>query len=111
MITLYDLITQKQQGEGSLALALPTPDAPLPAVNKSSISAALINLVPALEIMPQKDVSEFSQSVAKLVTDDQFLKELSDTIQQPSKGETEDEFVKRCNKALFALLDERLKSK
>ncbi len=104
MKTLYEFI--KSECYDGSAAALPAPEA-----TRESIGNALVSLVPSFGIVPEKDVAAFSDGIAKLVTDDKFLKELSETVHQPSKGETEDEFVKRCNRALFALIDERLATK
>jgi hypothetical protein len=106
MITLFDFIMKN--GVVSQVAALPAPKDEMRIATRESIEIALVNLVPSLQSVPKNDVAVFSEGIAKLVTDNEFLKALSETVHQPSKGETEDEFVLRCNRALFAMIDERL---
>lgn len=53
--------------------------------------------------------TEFAEGAAKLVTDREFLGELEGEIGLPKSGETEDEFVARAKKAMFSMLQTKLK--
>ncbi|MGJ3439979.1 hypothetical protein AAZU54_08275 [Pseudomonas sp. Je.1.5.c] len=53
--------------------------------------------------------TEFAEGAAKLVTDREFLGELEGEIGLPKSGETEDEFVSRAKKAMFNMLQAKLK--
>ncbi len=57
----------------------------------------------------ENKAAEFAEGAAKLVTDKEFLGELEDEIGLPKSGETEDEFVARAKKAMFNMLQARLK--
>lgn len=53
--------------------------------------------------------TEFAETAAKLVTDRKFLDELEGEIGLPKSGETEDGFVSRAKKAMFSMLQAKLK--
>lgn len=59
----------------------------------------------------KNDISVFSSKFSGLVFSDEFILELSNTIQRPYLGESEETFVKRCKESLFALIDKHLKEK
>ncbi len=53
--------------------------------------------------------SKFAEGAATIITDKKFLEELEGEIGLPKTGETEDEFVARAKKAMFEMLQIKLK--
>lgn len=103
MATFSDFYKQEQE-----ILPLPGPS------GKSNISGTQIAVVNAVELslagadMSNADVIKFASQVGALVTGEKFIKELSDKIGEPEKGESEDVFVERCKKTMFDLLGRHL---
>lgn len=75
-----------------------------------AVSTAVINVLSEHNTVTKNETIELSDELARLVSSDSFLKQLSDTIHKPSIGESEDDFIKRCNSSLRALLDKHLNS-
>ena len=59
----------------------------------------------SLSVAQKKD---FSSELSKVVRDDGFISELSDSIGKPKDNETEDEFVERAKKTMRSLLNKKL---
>jgi hypothetical protein len=58
--------------------------------------------------LPVNQRNKFSSVLSKLVQEDSFIDELSDSIGKPKENESEDEFVERAKDALRYLLDRKL---
>lgn len=109
MSSFYEFVKQNDDEE---VLALPKPEI-------SSGSAEIFNAIVGgvgllskhISTIPTSDADRFGQELAEIVTEDSFLKTVSDAIQKPQQGETEDEFVTRSKLVLLELIDQRLNSK
>lgn len=109
MSTFYEFLTHSNEPQ---ALALPGPERSSSLVDTfESVKLSVTNLALSVDTIPNNNAEKFGQDVAKLVTSDSFLKELSEGVQTPMLGETEDEFVSRCKKTLFGLIDKHLTKK
>lgn len=108
MGSLYEYITKNSEANQPALLPSSNETKSAAVAVTVAIESAVVELLTTHDVTSKKDALQISDGMAKLVTEDDFLKQLSDTIQKPTKGESEDDFVKRCNSALRSMLDEHL---
>jgi len=63
----------------------------------------------AVATLGDTKASEFAVEVVALVSDKEFLAQLSDDIGDPTEQETEDQFIARSKNTMRALLKSKLK--
>lgn len=106
MASFYEFLTDSSEPE---KIALPGPGTPGSLAEAyDNVKQGVTKLALSIDAIPNTDAEKFGQDVAKLVTSDIFLKELSEEVRMPRFGETEDEFVSRCKQTLFGLMDKHL---
>jgi hypothetical protein len=109
MSSFYEFV---KQNEGEVVLALPCSGKPSGSAEIFNAVVGAVGLLPPnILAISASDTNRFSQELAAIVSEDSFLKTLSDSIQKPKQDESEEEFVSRSKLVLLGLIDQKLDSK